>query len=435
MCAYDGIKPQYKSSVVHVYTEFWFGVLKRLPTSVGFLAAVEDRSSIRPLSRWRWKWLLFPWPRSEKELLEDETTLPSWVPNFHKPLEPMSLTLHYGSGTFNATRGLDDDNDDDDQGAAADSKFVARHINLDPQLNAITLKGYYVDTIRVSGESGAEIWENNDVSRLLTLLLEAIQEPAAERRPYGCTRGVFEAYWHCMAVQADVGNDGDWPPAPSRRADCRDWLRHTLALSLIAKRFAGVVFAWPPALRRISALPNWRLSPNYAAFSRLRVKVSAEARLGTLPPEEVADCLVPSPGEVDRHLYHYTNRMRRRLRVLHGDAVDDETPLLDGEEDTDGAGADLGYGEAVDASVFGDVSLKTRRLFATRGGYLGKGTQALREGDEIWLLKGAEVPFILRKVAGTNRHRLVGHAYVHGIMYGEMAEKLKQGGLRTVVLE
>lgn len=63
-----------------------------------------------------------------------------------------------------------------------------------------------------------------------------------------------------------------------------------------------------------------------------------------------------------------------------------------------------------------------RRLFMTGSGLFGLGSMSLGQDsnskDEVWILMGARVPFILRKVEG-NRYKIVGEAYVHGIMYGE----------------
>ncbi|KAG4433505.1 hypothetical protein IFR05_011014 [Cadophora sp. M221] len=63
-----------------------------------------------------------------------------------------------------------------------------------------------------------------------------------------------------------------------------------------------------------------------------------------------------------------------------------------------------------------------RRLFCTEEGRFGLGPKSVgqNEGftDEIWILKGAKVPFILRREEG-DKYRIVGEAYVHGIMYGE----------------
>jgi len=49
----------------------------------------------------------------------------------------------------------------------------------------------------------------------------------------------------------------------------------------------------------------------------------------------------------------------------------------------------------------------------------------------VFLLRGAEVPFILRPMGeekGKKKFQLVGEAYIHGVMDGEMA-KWDNGGL------
>lgn len=62
-----------------------------------------------------------------------------------------------------------------------------------------------------------------------------------------------------------------------------------------------------------------------------------------------------------------------------------------------------------------------RRLFLTSKGFLGVGAQELRTGDSIWILPGSGVPFVLRKLESGN-HQLIGDAYVHGIMQGEVVD-------------
>ncbi|KIW69825.1 hypothetical protein, variant [Phialophora macrospora] len=71
---------------------------------------------------------------------------------------------------------------------------------------------------------------------------------------------------------------------------------------------------------------------------------------------------------------------------------------------------------------------RMRRVFRTSGMMLlGTGPKALRVGDEVWILGGGKVPYILQPVKevegfGTRpgrQHRLVGEAYVHGLMHGD----------------
>ncbi|KAL2127553.1 hypothetical protein VTI74DRAFT_10559 [Chaetomium olivicolor] len=67
------------------------------------------------------------------------------------------------------------------------------------------------------------------------------------------------------------------------------------------------------------------------------------------------------------------------------------------------------------------------RLFRTANGYLGIGSECVQVGDLVWIVPGSRVPLLLRRVQlelkkgqpRSNRHRLVGGAYLHGVMEGE----------------
>jgi hypothetical protein len=60
-----------------------------------------------------------------------------------------------------------------------------------------------------------------------------------------------------------------------------------------------------------------------------------------------------------------------------------------------------------------------RRLFVTRQGYLGIAPWTLREGDTVMIVPGSYVPFVFREWNEGGTWRLIGEAYVHGIMNGE----------------
>jgi len=62
-----------------------------------------------------------------------------------------------------------------------------------------------------------------------------------------------------------------------------------------------------------------------------------------------------------------------------------------------------------------------RKLFTTSQKWLGLGPECLQKDDEVWLLKHAAVPFILRP-HGESQYTLVGEAYIHGIMHGELVD-------------
>lgn len=74
-----------------------------------------------------------------------------------------------------------------------------------------------------------------------------------------------------------------------------------------------------------------------------------------------------------------------------------------------------------------NVALLDRVIFRTQQGRIGLGPRATEPGDEIYLLGGASVPFILRPVdIQAGLHRLIGTSYIYGIMNGEF--KGESGG-------
>jgi hypothetical protein len=54
---------------------------------------------------------------------------------------------------------------------------------------------------------------------------------------------------------------------------------------------------------------------------------------------------------------------------------------------------------------------------------LGLAPMLAQEGDHICILRGAKIPFILRRTGQQGRFRVVGEAYLDGFMHGQL-EKL-----------
>jgi hypothetical protein len=63
-----------------------------------------------------------------------------------------------------------------------------------------------------------------------------------------------------------------------------------------------------------------------------------------------------------------------------------------------------------------------RSFFITQKGYYGLGPSVTKSGDECVILSGAKVPFVIHKDDKTMTHKLIGEAYVHGIMHGEFLQ-------------
>lgn len=78
-----------------------------------------------------------------------------------------------------------------------------------------------------------------------------------------------------------------------------------------------------------------------------------------------------------------------------------------------------------------------RALVRLDNGFLGLGHYLSQVGDEVWALAGSRVPFTLRKeisdaTVDEYRYRLIGEAYVHGIMHGDAIEEDKMGDVQYV---
>ncbi|TAQ86141.1 hypothetical protein B7494_g5546 [Chlorociboria aeruginascens] len=83
----------------------------------------------------------------------------------------------------------------------------------------------------------------------------------------------------------------------------------------------------------------------------------------------------------------------------------------------------------------------SRGVFWTKNGYVGLSANGIEVGDELWLVKGARVPFVLRgpvltpKDKGGSRwnfFNLVCEAYIHGIMDGELSDAMDKADLISV---
>jgi hypothetical protein len=64
---------------------------------------------------------------------------------------------------------------------------------------------------------------------------------------------------------------------------------------------------------------------------------------------------------------------------------------------------------------------RERRFIVTEKGFYGLGPQLVRNGDVVAVAPGLRVPYILRPTL--DRYKLVGAAYIHGAMRGEVLDE------------
>jgi hypothetical protein len=68
-----------------------------------------------------------------------------------------------------------------------------------------------------------------------------------------------------------------------------------------------------------------------------------------------------------------------------------------------------------------EETIGSRAFFTTNSSHLGFGPKLTAAGDQVFLLIGSDIPFVLRPFG--EKFELVGACYVHGIMYGEGLHK------------
>ncbi|KAH7160436.1 heterokaryon incompatibility protein-domain-containing protein [Dactylonectria estremocensis] len=77
-------------------------------------------------------------------------------------------------------------------------------------------------------------------------------------------------------------------------------------------------------------------------------------------------------------------------------------------------------------NIFIHIALQCQdtALFHTEHGFFGMGGQSIRPGHSVWVLDGGRTPFVLSKAHEPHsRYQVVSECFVHGFMYGEVANK------------
>lgn len=65
-------------------------------------------------------------------------------------------------------------------------------------------------------------------------------------------------------------------------------------------------------------------------------------------------------------------------------------------------------------------SLLLRKIFSTSNGLMGLCGNCVLPDDEVWLLVGAKVPFVLRPTNRKSEYLLQGDCFIQGGMHGEL---------------
>lgn len=296
--------------------------------------------------------------------------LPSWVPDYSVALQPYSLQFR---GNCNWS-------------ACGELEWTPPKNEDSTDTGLLPVQGFLIDTIADTAVMPYEAADAAEPWASIVNLVSNLPNPYPIGRLSGSPISRVEALWRTLTTNTYSRQH----PAPSHcRALFVDYIlnlsiRHRLA------PWSSQETDFHPHQTPTSTLvnPGWR------------------------------DLLAAEPPDSPYSILIY----RKRLAALVEDMISKDS-----------------YSPIELAQLHHDIengSGRVRRLFRTKDRtLLGTGAKSLRRGDEVWILAGGQVPYILRRVEGvggpedtkeakqtgigSSRHRLVGEAYVHGIMHGD----------------
>lgn len=253
-----------------------------------------------------------------------------------------------------------------------------------PDLNTLCLIGHHVDTIdRIAAPNC--YWKNQPVALEGDLLfLKSLPEF------YFTGELIFEAFLRTLVIEL---GEQDTPIASSIYQGVSDWLE----------------FEYSSLLRSQGREGTAAFNDASAYLQDLLQKVRS------IPGARAA---IPSHKRILEGANEY----------LQHNGVNDLDPRADGELSESRHLRYVSEAEARSAEFIHKLRfpIHSTRLFCTEGGLIGFGPRWMQVGDQIFVIQGGQVPFLLRRVAdagGQAQHVLVGEAYVHGIMHGQALQR------------
>jgi hypothetical protein len=304
--------------------------------------------------------------------------IPSWVPDFTSKIEkpnPMSFNGLYLPGMFDASN----------------LKESPAPRNADITRGTLTLAGAHFDTVALVSDSTADALLNND-DRITELVQFLLFLPAQNHKD----QNRVEALWRALIFDCEVYFEGLERKYiyPARGA------------------YNAYFCAW------------WTVK--FAALLR----ASGGSKEGREHISKVLDILrtdgarqdtVPSVKDVERY-YQQHNEDRQWAKKIASDAR--IITMNAGESSFTCPYSFLMVTIVLTVNVLGRL-VTERRLYTTEKHRIaGMSSLSVTTGDEVWMIRDSAAPLILRPVqeGEGKRYRLVGEAYVHGFMNGEMLQ-------------
>ncbi|KAH7154310.1 heterokaryon incompatibility protein-domain-containing protein [Fusarium sp. MPI-SDFR-AT-0072] len=428
-----GLQPDYNADVKDVFIQATKAMIeKRIGSHLAVLSHVQDLSDTRIQG------------------------LPSWVPDFSARLGRVPFDQGGHDDRFCAGTYHDIDFDD----------WVI-HIDSD---NKLSVKGIKVDTVSMSTELNQD-----PVIQALRLALHSPPEYPVQARAW-CVEDTadhssrryirpsqvvtrIEALWRTLIIDKLTETENDFGSMDSRVnlgtgfsnwiltdiVEARDFLvewsglrSESWAWKLIQKSFTTRLALWSAMYDGRQLTEELEVLNLEAAIADLTEKIGKEMEQPNKEGEEDEEASEQSQKveqEEDKQEESKDGEREEELFEEGGggsEGPDGAPAVEEDEQDEDPLGGKYKRPSMQRLTPLGRRKLRNfekhmrnatqgRKLFMTESGLLGLGPKTLGQSsskDEVWILMGARVPFILHHIEGS-KYRVVGEAYVHGLMYGE----------------
>lgn len=320
------------------------------------------------------------------------TNLPSWVPDLSAPTRPNPLrdlsTLNF----------------------AAASSLEPKFAIPGPKNGILQIDAAIVDVITATGDCrSARLCQ--PVWRLLRIPLKLSGSPAAAAATYSPTgEPVVSAFWRTLAAGATHADEEQEHELTDQ--DFVEWFATFAEESYLLserKMRAGILQELDEDDLDLAEEPDDR---QHRSLWDIVVHENDSKKLDRYKIRAIREFLASfdSPAYGIREVI---KRRHERLKAMGRMRSEVEQKLWTSED-------------PVFENVF-EKFYSDRRMFATTKGYMGTAPWTTMEGDVVMLVAGAYVPYIFRPSVKTKgAWELVGEAYCHGIMFGEL---LKDNGL------
>jgi hypothetical protein len=138
-------------------------------------------------------------------------------------------------------------------------------------------------------------------------------------------------------------------------------------------------------------------------------------------------------GDMNRYRHFQDYCAYRHAKAVHitANKITGEYPIDEPRDDE--YGKNIAKGDANRyLKALQDVAL-LRTFFGTVCGRLGLGPLFTAGGDQVWLVKGSKTPHIFRAM-NDGTFKMLGQAYLHGVMQGDTAIDLTEDDFKLVTL-